>query len=98
MMLPPEQARDDLARLRQLCAESGRDFSAMDITIVVPAIMMGLGERPEWAYDLAIQDKDELLAGYEAAGVNRLIIGIEDMVDDSAFANLEVIAKGLYLA
>ena len=98
MMLPPEQARDDLARLRQLCAETGRDFSAMDITIVVPAIMMGLGERPEWAYDLAIQDKDELLAGYEAAGVNRLIIGIEDMVDDSAFANLEVIAKGLYLA
>ena len=97
MMLPPAQARDDLARLRQLCAESGRDFAAMDITIVVPAIMLGLGERAEWSYDLEIQDKDELLAGYEAAGVNRLIIGIEDMVDDSAFHNLEVIAKGLYL-
>lgn len=98
MMLPPEQARDDLARLRQLCAEAGRDFSRMDITIVVPAISLGLGERPEWAYDLPVQDKDELLAGYEAAGVNRIILGVEDMVDDGAFKMLETIAKGLRLA
>jgi probable F420-dependent oxidoreductase len=97
MMLSPAQARDDLARLRQLCAESGRDFAAMDITIVVPAISLGLGARPEWAYDLPVQDKDELLAGYREAGVNRIIIGIEDMVDDSAFHNLEVIARGVGL-
>ena len=98
MMLSPEQARDDLARLRQLCAESGRDFDRLDITIVVPAISLGLGERPEWAYDLPVQDKDALLAGYAQAGVNRIILGVEDMVDDSAFANLEVIARGLGLS
>jgi probable F420-dependent oxidoreductase len=97
MMLSPEQARDDIARLRQLCAESGRDFSRMDVTVVVPAISLGLGTRPEWAYDLPVQDKDELLAGYRESGVNRIIVGVEDMVDDSAFQNLEVIARGLGL-
>ena len=98
MMIPPAQMRDDLARLSQLCAETGRDFDAMDITVVVPAISMGLGTRPEWAYDLPVQDKDELLAGYADARVDRLIIGVEDMVDDSAFKNLEAIAKGLGLS
>ena len=43
--------------------------------------MDGLGFESLWTgehiIDLAIQDKDELLSGYEAAGVNRLIIGID---------------------
>jgi probable F420-dependent oxidoreductase len=98
MMIPPSQLRDDLARLSQLCAEAGRSFDAMDITVVVPAISMGLGTRPEWAYDLPVQDKDALLAGYADSGATRLIIGVEDMVDNSAFKNLEVIAKGLGLS
>jgi hypothetical protein len=98
MMIPPAQLQGDLARLSQLCAETGRDFAAMDVTVVVPAISMGLGTRPEWAYDLPVEDKDALLAGYAASGATRLIIGVEDMVDDSAFKNLEVIAKGLGLS
>ena len=34
-----------------------------------------------------VQDKDELVAGYRDAGVNRIIIGIEDMVDDKDLRN-----------
>jgi probable F420-dependent oxidoreductase len=96
-MLTPQEMRDDLARLKQLCAETGRDFEAMDITLIVPAISFGLGERPEWAYDLPTHDKDELLAQYKESGVNRLIIGMDDMVDDTSFKNLEVVAKGFGL-
>jgi probable F420-dependent oxidoreductase len=94
-MLSPQQMREDLARLKQLCEETGRDFDALDITLIVPAICFGLGERPDWAGDMVSRDADELLAEYETCGANRLIIGVEDMVDDRSFKNLEVIAKGL---
>lgn len=96
-MLTPQEMRDDLARLKQLCAETGRDFDALDITLIVPAISFGLGDRPEWAYDVESQNADELLAQYKESGVNRLIIGMDDMVDDRSFGAMEVVAKGLGL-
>jgi hypothetical protein len=42
-------------------------------------------------------DPKEAIPAYEEAGVNRMIIGMVDMVDDSAFRNIEVVAKGLVL-
>src|SRR5262249_2956289 len=30
--MPPEKMRDDLSRLRQLCAETGKDYDSLDIT------------------------------------------------------------------
>lgn len=96
-MHTPQQMRDDLVRLKQLCAETGKDFDSLDITLIVPAICFGLGDRPDWAHDMKSRDAGELLAEYEECGANRLIIGVSDMVDDSSFKNLEVIAKGLGL-
>jgi hypothetical protein len=96
-MLTPQEMRADLNRLKQLCAETGKDFDSLDITLIVPAISFGLGERPDWGKDVVSRNADELLAEYEECGANRLIIGVEDMVDDRSFKNLEVIAKGLKL-
>lgn len=96
-LLTPEEVRHDLARLKQLCAETGKDYESLDITNIVPAINFGLGDRPDWAKDVKSRNADELLAEYEESGANRLIIGVSDMVDDTAFKNLEVIAKGLKL-
>ena len=96
-LLTPDELRSDLARLKQLCAETGKDYDSLDITNIVPAINFGLGDRPDWAKDVVSRNADELLAEYQETGANRLIIGVSDMVDDGAFKNLEVIAKGLKL-
>jgi probable F420-dependent oxidoreductase len=96
--LSPAQMKEQLGQLKTYCDEAGRDFSKMDITLIVPAISFGLGEKPDWGIDEIEQhDPAELVAAYEDAGVGRLIIGMNDMVDDSAYRNLEEVAQGLNL-
>jgi probable F420-dependent oxidoreductase len=99
--LSPAQMREQLGLLRGFCAEAGRDFDRLDITLIVPAISFGVGALPDWgakAYDaLKPVDARELIAEYEEAGVKRILVGLPDMVDDSAFKSLEDAAKGLGL-
>lgn len=96
-MLSPEQARDQIAQLREMCAAAGRDFSKMDITLLIPAINLGIGERPPWASDMTVHDKDEAVAAYEAAGVNRMILGLDDMTDEKSFDRITELATALKL-
>jgi probable F420-dependent oxidoreductase len=99
--LTPAQMREQLGQLRGYCAEEGRDFDALDISLIVPAISFGVGPLPPWgakAYDdLKPVDAAELVAEYAAAGVKRILVGLDDMVDDSAFDRLEEAARGFGL-
>lgn len=99
--LTPAQMHEQLGQLRRFCEEAGRDYAALDISLIVPAISFGVGDLPPWgakAYDdLEPVDAQRLLAQYEAAGVKRILVGLNDMEDDSAFTTLEVAAKGMGL-
>lgn len=99
--LSPAQMREQLAVLRGFCEEEGRDFDALDISLIVPAISFGVGELPPWgakAYDdLKPVNAKELVAEYAEAGVKRLLVGVNDMEDDGAFKALEDVAKGMGL-
>lgn len=99
--LTPAQMKEQLAVLRGFCDEAGRDFSSLDISLIVPAISFGVGELPPWgagAYDdLKPGDAARLVADYQAVGVTRILLGMTDMVDDSAFTLLEEAASGLGL-
>ncbi|MET0588820.1 MAG: LLM class F420-dependent oxidoreductase [Novosphingobium sp.] len=100
--LSPAQMKKQLGLLREFCEEEGRDFAALDISLIVPAISFGVGALPSWgaeAYaDLKPVNALELLAEYQEAGVGRILVGLNDLEDDSAFAALEEAAKGLGLA
>ncbi len=99
--LTPAQMKAQLGQLREYCAEEGRDFDALDISLIVPAISFGVGELPPWgaeAYaDLKPVNARELIAEYEEAGVTRILVGLPDMEDDGAFKVLEDAAKGMGL-
>ena len=99
--LTPAMMREQLGMLKEFCAEEGRDFAALDISLIVPAISFGVGELPPWganAYDdLKPVNAAELLAEYEEAGVGRILVGLNDMEDDGAFKTLEVAARGMGL-
>ncbi len=99
--LTPVQMRDQLAILRAFCEEEGRDFDALDISLIVPAISFGVGDLPPWgagAYDdLKPVNAGELVAEYEEAGVKRILVGVNDMEDDSAFKAIEDVARGMGL-
>lgn len=97
----PAQMGEQLGQLREFCEEEGRDFSRLDISLIVPAISFGVGELPDWGAktydDLKPVNAQELLAEYEAAGVKRILVGLPDMEDDKGFDRLEEAAKGLGL-
>lgn len=100
--LTPAQMREQLAQLREFCEEEGRDFAALDISLIVPAISFGVGELPPWgakAYDdLKPVNAKELAAEYEEAGVTRILVGVNDMEDERGFTAIEDVAKGMGLA
>lgn len=102
MILSPAQMKEQLALLREFCDEEGRDYEALDISVIVPALRFGLGPLPSWgaeAYDhLRPQPAHELLAEYEEAGVGRILVGLPDLEDDSAYGLLEDVAAGLGLS
>lgn len=99
--LSPAQMKEQLAVLRGFCEEEGRDFAALDISLIVPAISFGLGPLPPWgagAYDdLKPRPPAELVAEYEEAGVGRILLGVPDLENEDAFAMLEDIAGGIGL-
>ena len=99
--LSPEQAKAQIAELKGYCADEGRDFAALDISLIVPAISFGVGPLPPWgagAYDdLEPVDPLALLAAYADAGVGRILVGMPDFEDESGFAVIEEAARGLGL-
>ncbi len=64
LRLKAAQLADNLATLKKMCQEAGRDFTKMDITMFRPY------ERPE-----VKQTYEE----YEAAGCQRIVVGTEAM-------------------
>ena len=97
--LSPVQMQGQLGQLRQMCEEAGRDFANMDITLIVPAVSLGVGEKPPYygGSDEKPKDTGELIAEYEDAGVKRIIVGLDDMTDDASFGRIEKAATGLGL-
>jgi probable F420-dependent oxidoreductase len=97
--LSPAQMKQELNTLRELCEANGRDFKKLDITLLVPAVNLGVGEAFASYKGLAVkpQNARELIAEYEEIGVQRMIVGIVDMTAESAPKVLEEAAKGLNL-
>lgn len=100
--LSPAQMTEQLAMLRGFCDEEGRNYDELDISLIVPAISFGVGPLPPWganAYDdLEPVNAQELLAEYREAGVGRILVGLPDVEDDSAFALIEEVAAGMGVA
>ena len=97
-MLSPAQMRDQLGELKALCGASGRDYSELDITLLVPAAYLNVGERPPWALGNSLGDAQDIVPEYEEVGVTRLILGMDDMTDDKSFARVEEVAMALALS
>jgi len=99
--LSPSQIKEQLRLLREICAEEKRDYSKLDISLIVPAISFGVGALPPWgakAYDeLKPVNARELVAEYAEAGVKRILVGLNDMENEGAFGILEEAAKGMGL-
>jgi len=85
--------------LRGYCAEAGRDFAKMDISIVMPAANLGVGEMFDsaGALDRTPQDAKRTIADYEAAGCHRMVVGLVDLTHGNYVSVLTTAAKGLGL-
>ncbi len=97
--LTPEEMKAELAVLRRYCAEAGRAFDAMDISIVMPAVNLGVGEAFDsmGAMDRTPQDGARMIAEYAEAGVHRVVVGLIDLSVENYRPVLEKAAKGLGL-
>jgi len=97
--LSPAQMKEHLTELRRLCEERGRDFAAMDITVLVPGHLLGVGEQPAFFAhrDVAPQEASDAIAAYEEAGVTRLIVGTPALTEETYLRVIESTAKGLGL-
>jgi probable F420-dependent oxidoreductase len=95
---PPEIAAL-LRTLRELCEANGRDYDALELSLIMPAAILGVGE----AYaSLGTRDRtavnaQELIAQYEEAGIKRILMGMVDPTKEEGVKNLERAAKGLGL-
>ena len=56
--VPPNQLVKDLAALKELCTQAGRDFSRLEITIFMP---------------IELGSPRDTIRAYEAAGAHRLV-------------------------
>jgi len=82
--MPLVETADDIAtgvsRLKQVCAEKGRDFATLDIT--------AFGLDGQWR---TAADRDAV----ESAGANRLVVWLQAMDMDGILAELETLARDL---
>jgi probable F420-dependent oxidoreductase len=98
--LSPAEVKRDLALLRTICKEDGRDFDVLDITVYVPAASFGLDEvSAPIGGARASGPAAELIAAYQEAGVGRLAVVLWDAEDADAFRRMvESAASALGLA
>jgi probable F420-dependent oxidoreductase len=61
LAVPPQRLVEDLKTLKQLCAQAGRDFNAIEISIFFP---------------VELSDARETIRAYEAAGAHRLVFNL----------------------
>ena len=89
-----------LQTLRGLCEEYGRDYDALELSLIMPAAILGVGE----AYaslgtrDHAAVNARELIAQYEEVGIKRILMGMVDPTREDGLRNMEKAAKGLGLS
>jgi alkanesulfonate monooxygenase SsuD/methylene tetrahydromethanopterin reductase-like flavin-dependent oxidoreductase (luciferase family) len=97
--LSPAQMAEELGKLKELCAATGRDFSKLDITLLVPAVNLGVGAAYESleGIDADPRKASEVIAEYAAVGVNRIIVGLVDLTVETGLKDMENAAKGLGL-
>jgi alkanesulfonate monooxygenase SsuD/methylene tetrahydromethanopterin reductase-like flavin-dependent oxidoreductase (luciferase family) len=97
--LSPAQMKEELATLKELCEAKGRDFEKLDITLLVPAVNLGVGEAFASFKGLKAEPKNagELIAEYEDIGVRRMIVGLVDLTPESGMKVMEDAARGLKL-
>lgn len=97
--LEPEQMKAELAILRGFCEEQGRDFDAMEISIVLPASQLGAGDGFASMGTLQVEPADAraLIEEYGAAGVHRVVIGLVDLTRENYRPVLERAASALNL-
>ncbi len=76
--VPPEQLANELAKLKKMCAEAGRDFSKLEITVYAP-VKQG--------------DAKRTIANYREVGAHRLIVFPEKLGPNDYERELETLAK-----
>jgi probable F420-dependent oxidoreductase len=83
--LSPEEMSAELSVLRRFCEEQGREAAAMDISIVIPASQLGVGEdfASQGALEIVPIDPAKLIDDYAAAGVDRIVLGLEDLTAEN---------------
>jgi probable F420-dependent oxidoreductase len=89
--LSPLEIAAEMALLRGFCEEQGRASDAMDISIVLPASQLGVGEdfASQGALEIVPVDAGKLIDEYQAAGVSRIVLGVVDLTADNYSEVLE---------
>jgi probable F420-dependent oxidoreductase len=77
--IAPADLAPQLAKLKDMCAQAGRDFRAMEISVYMLANPPG--------------DPRELIKRYADAGVHRLILSVPSLAPDRAERELEAMAR-----
>ena len=98
--LSPDEMAAELETLRGFCEQQGRDFEAMDISIVIPASQLGVGEDFASQGELEVMpvDAGKLIADYRKAGVHRIVLGLVDLTEENYLDVLERAAQAMALA
>jgi probable F420-dependent oxidoreductase len=92
----PEQMRSELAELKRLCDEQGRDFADLDISLILASPALGITDATGQRKSAQAED----LAGqYAEAGVGRIVVLPWGLSTSAAldFQSMEMLAAGLGL-
>ena len=97
----PDQMKMHLATLKRLCEERGRDFSKLQISLIVPGVTLGVvDEAVPWMKGMDASRKSstaQLVAQYEEVGVHRILVGFSDLKAGTFTGVLEHAARALQL-
>jgi probable F420-dependent oxidoreductase len=98
--LSPDELAGELETLRRCCADAGRDFDALEISIVLPAASLGVGEAfaSMGEMDRTAHDAKTLIAEYARVGAHRVVVGLVDLTTQNYAEVLQSAAEGLGLA
>jgi len=98
--LSPAEMAAELEVLKGFCEKQGRDFGAMDISIVIPASQLGVGDDFASQGNLKVEPVDarQLVADYRKAGVHRIVLGLVDLTGENYAEVLERAAAAMTLA
>jgi probable F420-dependent oxidoreductase len=92
----PVQMKAELATLKALCEKEGRDFAAMDVSLILASPTLGIDAATEQQKSAQAED----LAGqYAEAGVGRIVVLPWGLSTSAAldFQSMEMLAEGLGL-